>query len=47
MVTVTVPGQRWEVEFFEDGRVDVEKFLSDGTISDERELPRLFDEFGA
>jgi hypothetical protein len=46
MVTVTVPGQRWEVEFFDDGRVDVEKFLSDGTISDERELPRLIDEFG-
>jgi len=47
MVIVTVPGQRWEVEFLEDGRVDVEKFVSDGTISDEGELRRLFDEFGA
>ena len=46
MVIVTVPGQRWEVEFFEDGRVDVEKFLSDGTISGESELRRLFEEFG-
>jgi len=46
MVIVTVPGQRWEVEFLEDGRVDVEKFVSDGTISGENELRRLFDEFG-
>jgi len=46
MVIATLPGQRWEVEFFEDGKVDVEKFVSDGTISDESELGRLFEEFG-
>ena len=46
MVIVTVPGQRWEVEFLEDGGLDVEKFVSDGTISGENELRRLFDEFG-
>jgi len=47
MVIVAVPGQRWEVEFLEDGRVDVEKFVSDGTISDESELLRLLEEFGS
>ena len=30
MVTVAVPGERWEIEFFEDGHVEVEKFLSQG-----------------
>ena len=29
MVEVVVPGQRWEVEFMEDGTVEIEKFLSD------------------
>ncbi|WP_156029150.1 hypothetical protein [Bacillus gaemokensis] len=25
MVEVTVPGQRWEIEFFGDGTVEIEK----------------------
>ena len=35
MVTVTVPGERWEVEFFEDGLIEVERFVSTGTIENE------------
>lgn len=27
MVLVAVPGQRWEVEFFADGAIEVEMFL--------------------
>ena len=27
MVEVAVPGQRWEIEFLEDGIVDMEKLL--------------------
>ena len=29
-----VPGERWEIDFLEDGTVDVEIFRSDGTIYD-------------
>jgi hypothetical protein len=46
MVTVAVPGQRWEVEFFEDSHVEVEIFTSskDG-LEDESVLEKLFSEF--
>lgn len=44
MVVVATPGTRWEVEFMDDGTVEVEKFQSDGTISDERLLPDLLAE---
>lgn len=45
MVEVAVPGQRWEVEFFTDGSIDVEKFISDGTLYNKSELENLFAEF--
>ena len=45
LVEVTVPGQRWEVEYFGDGSIEIEKFTSDGTIFDERELVVLFQNF--
>jgi hypothetical protein len=47
MVTVVVPGQHWEVEFMSDGSVQVERFVSDGTIDDETSLAELFRDFGA
>jgi len=31
----------WEVEFFDDGSVEVERFISDGEISDEAALNEL------
>ena len=45
MVEVAVPGQRWEIEFLDDGTVDIEKFLSDGHIYDETELNTLIRDF--
>ena len=41
MVAVSVPGERWEVEFFEDGAVEVERFLSTGRIEGEDALDVL------
>jgi hypothetical protein len=40
-VTVAVPGERWEVEFMDDGRIEVERFASSGEIGDERLLGDL------
>jgi hypothetical protein len=45
MITVSVPGQRWEIEFMENGTIEIEKFCSDGTIYDEQEIERLFKDF--
>ena len=42
MVEIAIPGERWEVEFFSDGQVEVEKFISDGVIYDETEFESLF-----
>ena len=46
MVIVVVPGERWEIEFFEDGRVEVERFFSQGRIEGEETLDTLFSRFG-
>jgi len=42
MVVVAIPGERWEVEFFEDGRVEIERFISSSEIEGEDALDRLF-----
>jgi len=42
MVRVDVPGERWEVDFFSHGTVEVEIFRSDGEIAGEETLERLF-----
>ena len=42
MVNVAVPGERWEVEFMDDGSVEVERFVSDGQISSDEMLSQLF-----
>lgn len=44
MVEIAAPGERWEVEFFEDGHVEVERFRSGGEIEDEAALDGLFTE---
>ena len=41
MVLVTVPGERWEIEFFGDGSVEVERFRSHGEIGGEESLQEL------
>ena len=45
MVLVTVPGERWEVEFLADGSVEVERFISDGEIYGEDILGELFTKY--
>jgi hypothetical protein len=45
MVEIAVPGQRWEVEFMDDGSIQVEKFISSGQIFDEKEIDVFFSEF--
>ena len=42
MVEVAIPGQRWEVEFFPDGSIEVEEFITTGTIEDASVLDALF-----
>ena len=43
MVTISIPGERWEAEFFEDGSVEIEKFVSNGEIYAENSLQALFE----
>ncbi|KGK87588.1 hypothetical protein [Clostridium sp. HMP27] len=45
MVEVAVPGQRWEIEFMNDGTIEIEKFISDEIYYDEKELQVLISEF--
>ena len=42
MVTTAIPGERWEIEFFDDGRVEIERFVSSGEIEDMSSLDTLF-----
>jgi len=45
MFNISVPGERWEVEFFPDGSVEVEVFRSSGEIFDGGKLSDLFQRF--
>lgn len=45
MVRLDVPGERWEVEFLDDGTVEVEIFKSGGKIRDAGALEDLFARF--
>lgn len=42
MVETAVPGERWEIEFFPDGSVEVERFISTGTIGHDELIELLF-----
>lgn len=44
-VDVSVPGERWEIDFLTDGTVEVEVYRSDGTIHDGTKLEELFQRF--
>jgi hypothetical protein len=41
LVQVTLPGERWEVEFFDDREPEVEVFHSDGSIFGAEKLSEL------
>jgi hypothetical protein len=42
LVEVAVPGERWEVEFFDDLRIEIERFVSDGVVEGESWLDKLW-----
>jgi len=44
-VTVAVPGEIWEIDFLDDGTVDVEIFKSDGMIFGREKIEELFARF--
>ncbi len=45
-VDISVPGERWEVEFAaEDGDIVVERFKSVGDVEGEEAIKYLFDNF--
>jgi hypothetical protein len=46
MIEVAVPGERWEIEVHEDGKVGVEVFVSSGGVQGPEQLTRLFETFG-
>ena len=41
MATVFVPGHRYEVEFFGDGHVEIERFSSPGEIGGDELIPEI------
>jgi hypothetical protein len=48
MIRVSVPGQRWEIEFVDYGdevQIEIERFVSNGHIDDESALTELFARF--
>ncbi|MEI6232275.1 MAG: hypothetical protein WCT04_04445 [Planctomycetota bacterium] len=44
-VRIVVPGQRWEVDFLDDGSVDVERFISNGELHGDEVFAELFNTF--
>jgi len=45
LVEVAVPGERWEIEFFEDSHIEIERFISEGIIMDELALEDFFERY--
>ena len=43
MITVSIVGERWEIEFLENGDIEVEKFISNGEIEGEEALKEIFE----
>lgn len=42
MIELAVPGERWEIEFLEDGDIEIERFVSRGVQRvDDDELTQL------
>jgi hypothetical protein len=41
MLSVAIPGERWELEFFEDGHIELERFVSTGVEADSAAADKL------
>jgi hypothetical protein len=44
-VHIDVPGEKWEVDFFDFGQIWVEVFKSDGVVHDQSKLEEFFQRF--
>jgi hypothetical protein len=44
-IEVAVPGERWEIDCYENGNTEVEIFKSDGSIRDASAIDELFRDF--
>lgn len=42
LVEIAIPGERWEVNFYTDGNIFVEKFVGTGEAFGADELDKLF-----
>jgi len=42
LVEVFAPGEHWEIEFMDDGQMEIERYRSSGDIGDESELAELW-----
>ena len=42
LIDAALPGERWEIEVFKDGHIEIERYRSDGEIADETALAELF-----
>jgi hypothetical protein len=40
-VTVAIPGEHWEVEFMDEGGIEIERYIGSGEIADQRVLDEL------
>jgi len=45
LISIAVPGERWEVEFMNNGDIECEKFISNGEIYNEFIFDELFKKF--
>jgi hypothetical protein len=45
MMCVALPGERWEIEFFDDGRIELERFVSQGVVDAPGALAELLARF--
>ena len=41
MVSVAVPGERWEIEFFDDDHVELERFVTQGVDNKDYAPPEI------
>jgi hypothetical protein len=44
-IEVAVPGQRWEIDCYPDGNIEVEVFKSDGSIRGRNDIDELLRDF--
>jgi hypothetical protein len=42
MVIAYAPGEYWEIEFLDDGEIDIERYRSNGSIADESVMEEFF-----